>query len=299
MRWLTSILCVLGIWAGLLSPALAQSPNAPLRVLWWNGTADLPPEFFSHLREDMSEFLDAYGGGGVFDAVYRMDTRQGAFAAFMAGQDFDVIVLDLAAQRPTFNGADKDALRAFYASGHRAIMMDGTLTIRSMPFSSLTQFPGANGSSAGLLVNQILAVGAAGGGVMVGTDHDVFQTAANDAIAALVPGLRFSGRTNPSTDGDFIGTALLAQREAVSPRDLLRHWEDVPSQGEAPVGTFTDFTGAPVTMYALVETADKPGGGQRRPYISASFDPGDRRTAIDSTETIQDNMPTRKSPPVQ
>lgn len=294
MRRTTWIAWILILIFGFSSSVAAD----PLRVLWWNGTPDLPPEFYSHHRSEMATYLDTYDGGGVFDTVYQNNSRSGGFAAFMQGKSFDVIVLDLASRRATFNSADKDALRAFYASGHRAIMMDGTLTIRNMAFSPLTDFPGLNGSSAGILVNQILAIGAAGGGVLVGTDHNVYQTAANTAIQALVPGMSFSGRTNPSTDGDFIGTTLLAERVPVAPRDLFRHWENVPSQGEAPVGQFTDFSGAPVTMYALVETADKPGGGARRPYISASFDPGDQRTAIDSTETIQDNMPTRKSPPL-
>ena len=104
----------------------------------------------------------------------------------------------------------------------------------------------------------------------------------------------------------FIGQTLLGQTVPVRAIDILNHWQSIPSQGEAPVGTFTDFTGQPVTLYTLVETADKPGGGAKKPYISASFDPGSAKTAIDSETAfapepeaprLPDNMPTRQGPP--
>lgn len=88
----------------------------------------------------------------------------------------------------------------------------------------------------------------------------------------------------------------MGKRERVIARDILRHWEAVPSQGEAPVGEFVDFMGRPVTLYSLVETADQPGGGRKRPYISASIFPGSGRTAIDSDEPAFENLPTHKGP---
>ena len=113
-----------------------------------------------------------------------------------------------------------------------------------------------------------------------------------------MPRARFSGRTNPSRDGEFIGNTLLNTAVSVRPLDILQHWEEIPSQAEAPVGQFTDFMGNPVTLHTLVETSDKPGGKAKRPYISASFAPGEGRTAIDSNaepDPPRDYMPTRKS----
>jgi hypothetical protein len=182
-------------------------------------------------------------------------------------------------------------------------MLDGSFGIRSMriPGTPQVDFPGAENSSAALLANQVSAIARAGGGVLIGSDHDGWQVGANAALRALVPDARFRGTTNPSTDGQFLGDLLLTGVLPVKPIVLLRHWESVPNQGEAPVGGFTDFAGAPVQLYALVEAADKPGGGRKRPYISASFDPGNKRFDIDSElapePEIPNNMPTRKGPP--
>ena len=257
----------------------------------------------------MASYLDAFEGGGVFSVTYGLHSRQGDLANILSARNFDVIVVDATERRSRFGQADLDALRGHYASGKKALMLDGTLNIRFVTHDHLTEFPGASGSSAGLLVNQVASIAHAGGGILIGTDHDAFQTSANAAISALVPGARFRGLTNPSTDGAFIGKTLLAERVTVRANDVLEHWQTIPNQGEAPTGAFTDFLGGPVTFYALVEAADKPGGGTKRPYISASFDPGQKRTAIDSdlvtfdeplveeTPPLPENMPTRVGGP--
>jgi hypothetical protein len=216
-------------------------------------------------------------------------------------------VLDVTTRRSTFGPADLEALRSHYASGRRALMLDGSLWIRSTAENRTTRFPGVNGATGDLTVNQIQALADAGGGILIGTDHDDFQVGANVALEAIVPGARFSGTTNPSTDGDFIGRTLLGHAVTLRAIDILEHWQSIPTQGESPVGSFTDFTGNAIRLHALVETADKPGGGVKRPYVSASFDPGSQRTAIDANETafedapeeppLPPDMPTRKGPP--
>jgi hypothetical protein len=156
-----------------------------------------------------------------------------------------------------------------------------------------------NNSSAYLTLNQIESLREAGGGVLIGTDHDRFQRAANYMLRAILPDAQFRNSTDPSRDGEFFGKVLLAQREAVKPLDLLQHWEAIPNQGQAPVGTFTDFEGRPVTLYTLVEASNKPGGGTRRAYISATINPGDDRVDIaEDAAPVINRMPTRKSGPV-
>ncbi|MEM6897530.1 MAG: hypothetical protein AAF576_09115, partial [Pseudomonadota bacterium] len=182
-----------------------------------------------------------------------------------------------------------------YASGKRQLMLDGSFWIRNMRTRDRTRFPGPGESMAGILVNQVAALAEAGGGILIGVDHGEWQRNGNIAMQALVPGARFRGVTNPSTDGDFIGDVLLGRRASVTARDVLRHWEAVPNQGEAPVGTFTDFMGQPIELFSLVETADKPGGGRKRPYISSTIFPGEGTTDIDSTEPMFSNLPTHKS----
>lgn len=290
------------IWVSVLasisaSQTMAQHPGQkPLsRVLWFNAMPDMGSEVASRHRQEMASFLDQYQDGQVFDVEYTRNVSGGALAAALRGGAYDVVIIDSANRRKRLNAEDTRALQQFYQSGRRSLMLDGSFAIRNINHNPTTDFPGRNGSSGGILVNQIAALAERGGGILIGTDHNIWQVNANAALNALVPGARFKGTTNPSTDGDFIGTTLIGGRESVKAVDLLRHWESVPNQGEAPVGTFQDFTGQQVVLYSLVETADKPGGGRKRPYVSASYFPGDNRIPIDSDEEVFDNFPTHKS----
>lgn len=274
-------------------PGLAM--GQPTTVLWWN-TIDGKGEATSAERQKMADYLDAFGGGEVFDVTYVYQGSQKQLARQMADQSYGIVVIDTANLVPRFSAADLEAVQRHYASGHKAIMLDGTLNIRSVHFKPESVFPGPGGSSAALLVNQVTALARAGGGVLIGTDHNDFQIAANQVVRALVPDAAFTGLTDPSTNGEFIGSVLLGEVVPTKAKDILRHWESIPSQGQAPVGSFTDFLGNPVEFYALVEAADKPGTGPMRPYISASFDPGAKRTAIDNNKEFNDHMPTRVGP---
>ncbi|MBV1926897.1 MAG: hypothetical protein KUG62_07045 [Rhodobacteraceae bacterium] len=281
-----------------LNFATAGSAAAELtRVLWWSASvieAKVQPED----REKLARFLNDYDGGKVYSAVFRHSQRKGEFAAHMQSANYDLIIVDATTRNKHFNQKDLDAFRKFYLTSSRALMFDGTLWIRNTRYSDLTIFPGQNNNSAALLINQIEALRKAGGGLLVGTDHRQYQASANQVVQAILPGASFSGTTNPSTDGDFVGKLLLSGKETIKPVDILRHWEVIPTQGEAPVGQFTDFTGAPVTLYSLVEISDKPGRKRMRPYISSTIDPGADRTAIDSEVAVKvAPMPTRKSPP--
>lgn len=296
-RYVLSLLCAISLFggAGHVVAQIQDGRNGPIRVLWFNGMPDLGREVVSRHRQQMATYVDNFQGGTLFNVSYTRKLRGGDLAKALSAGRYDIVVLDMANRRTRVNGADKSALQSFYASGKNTLMLDGSFAIRNINHNPRTNFPGTNGSSGGLLMNQMFALAANGGGILIGTDHNIWQPNANAALAALVPGAKFRGTTNPSTDGDFIGETLIGSRVVVKARDLLRHWESVPNQGEAPVGKFTDFMGRAVTLYSLVETADKPGGGRKRPYISTSFFPGDRRIPIDSESDGFENLPTHKS----
>ena len=288
MRLIYWTICAL-VALCVAAPGYAQDT---IRVLWWNAIQEsIVP---AADRRKMATSLNGYSGRHRFDVDFQVKRRSGQFGAYLPGRDYDVIVLDIVTRNVRFNRSDAQALQAFYSAGHATIMLDGSFGIRSFNQTDLTVWPGPSGSSAALLVNQIVTIAQRGGGVLIAADHDIWQPNSNAALGALLPGAQFQGTVNPSTDGDFIGNELLGLVERVKARDILRHWESVPNQGEAPIGDYVDFAGRPVTLYALVEAADKPGGGPRRPYISVNFDPGTQRTSIDSEEFME-NLPTHKS----
>jgi len=306
-------------WIALFAAALLLSflttgfeAQAQTRVLWWDVSANEPRNRPDNRRR-MAQYIDQFGGGGRYSVDYVYGPRGGGLSRHMsANSGYSVIVITATNTSRVFNRADQDALRAFYASGRKALMLDGTLGIRNSDARERTQWPGVNNSSANMLANQIEALRRAGGGILIGTDHGRFQAAANTALRAILPQAGFSRVTDPSRDGEFFGDLLLGNRP-VRPLDILKHWESIPNQGQAPVGQFRDFQGGGVRLYTLVEASDKPGGGQRRPYISASINPGNARYDITGNEAptqappppepepepeVVDNMPTRKSPPV-
>ncbi|MEP4980443.1 hypothetical protein [Ascidiaceihabitans sp.] len=279
------------------SPQIAVAQHDARKVLWFNGMPDIPPTFTTRHRRKMSNYVDGYRDGTAFDVTYTHRTSGGGLAAALSAAQYDIVVLDMTNRDALINAKDQEALRQFYGTGRSALMLDGSFAIRSIDINPTTKFPGVNKSGGGLLMNQMYALSENGGGILIGTDHDIWQPNANKALQAILPQAQFQGTTNPSTDGDFIGNVLLASRVIVTARDLLKHWESVPNQGEAPVGTFADFTGQTVTLFSLVETADKPGGGRKRPYISASFSPGRERIPIDSADKVFENMPTHSTKP--
>lgn len=281
----------------LATPDVGMAQHEARKVLWFNGMPDIQPSFTTRHRKVMADYANSFDNGRAFQITYRQRVSGGDLAAELNAAPYDIVILDLTNRRSRLNASDTKALRQFYASGRRGLMLDGSFGIRSIDINSTTKFPGKNGSSAALLINQLVSLSENGGGILIGTDHDLWQANANTALRALVPDARFSGLTNPSTDGDFIGSTLLASRVIVRASDLLKHWESVPNQGEAPVGNFTDFMGQPVVLKSLVETADKPGGGRKRAYISANFSNGEERIPIDSAGGTFENMPTHKTRP--
>ena len=291
--------CVLGLLSALCLMLSAQVAQAePMRVLWWDVSLDERSNKPAN-RQRMARFIDGYKGGSVYAVDYRFEPRRGAFARHMAANPgYGIVVITAANNNRVFNSSDQQAFRNFYASGRRALMLDGTLGIRNSDIRQRTKWPGANRSSANMLINQMEALRKSGGGLLIGTDHGKFQASANLALRAILPGAQFSRVTNPSRDGAFIGDLLLAEAAQVKPLDMLRHWEAIPNQGQAPIGGYTDFLGQGVRLYTLVEASDKPGGGTRRPYISSTIDPGNRRFDIASSTAPAVEAPPPPPPPV-
>ncbi|MDZ7710609.1 MAG: hypothetical protein U5K36_11550 [Roseovarius sp.] len=294
LKW--GLMIVTGL--ALILPDAARAKD--FSILWWSALKWIADESqranMVSNRRVLARYLDSLPGYGV---TFHHTVDRGDFASYMrtAGRQYDLIVLDSAIRGPAFNQADLDAFRAYYASSGRALMLDGSLTIRNARYDARTSFPGDNGALAGLLLNQVEALRKAGGGLLIGTDHAGFQVSANQVLKALLPGVQFHGTTNPSRDGAFNGKVLLNGEARVRPVDILRHWEAIPDQAEAPVGRFEDFLGNEVVLYSLVDVSDKPGGKRKRSYVSFTGKPGLERYDVDSEEAPEkpDYMPTRKS----
>lgn len=222
----------------------------------------------------MSDSLSAHSGGSVFNSTYFSSETPGTLATHLLANSYDVIIFDATSSAAKFNVADIAAVQAMYEGGKNNLLLDGTLYIRSINFNAGSDFPGINGSSAALTINEAFSVAKRGGGFMIGTDHSGFQTDANQILNGLLPGAFFTGITSPSIDGVWNGTELLAGPVPVASGDIFAHWDTIGSQAIAPTGNFLDFLGNSVTLYSQVDVADDPGGGPKFSYISTSFNVG-------------------------
>jgi len=281
-------------WNYTFQTTVKGEPVAPqFSVLWWDTTIWHRGMLRDEIREEIPTFLDNFGGGDIFDTTYISHKTSGGLEAHLASNSYDVVVLDtLFYSTSPFNSADREALKQHYTQKSN-LMLDGSLTIRSFEYRPETDFPGHNNALGNFTVNQVYELATRGGGIFIGTDHNFGQHDANYMLDGLFPGrtTRFSGITNPSTDGVFYGADLLNNQVEVAPNDIFNHWSAVPSQGVAPTGDFIDFLGNPVTLYSQVDVANKPGGGQKYSYISTSWKPDVCATAVTDTSSACKKVP--------
>lgn len=268
---------------GVLCSTLLLSINsiaAPIEVLWFDSTPEYGSQAPDALREDMSEFIDSFGDGSIYNSTYVSGQASGVLASTLASATFDVIVFDSTWSVSSFSADDLTAVQAFYADGKDNLLLDGSLYIRSINYNADTIFPGPNGSTGGLTINEVDALATRGGGIMIGTDHNCCQANANQILNALVPGAGFSGVRSPSTDGVFYGTDLLDGPLPIAAADILQHWSTEGSQGQAPSGVYTDFLGTEIELFSQVSIADSI-GGPLLPFITTSWAPGEGTTDVD------------------
>jgi hypothetical protein len=270
-------------WRVALAASLACVAGAaiadPIKVLWWDSTPSYGSQAPDALRQEMSDYLTAFGGGAVFSSTYVGSEVAGTLAAQLASNTYDVIVFDATSAAQKFNAADLAAVKAHYETNSN-VLLDGDLYVRSISYNASSDFPGPNGAMGGLTANEVYQLGIRGGGIMIGTDHNCCQTDANQILGAVIPGAAFSGNTTPSTDGVFYGSDMLNSVAAIAAADVFSHWDSIPSQGIAETGAFVDAFGRSVTLYSQVDVADKPGGGPKYSYISTSWAPGSGTTDV-------------------
>jgi len=275
---------LIGLAVAFIAASPVTATASTFDILWWDSTPEYSGQAPNALREEMSDYLTNFDSGNLFSSTYVGSETVGTLATHLGSNTYDVIVFDATSSSAKFNGSDLDAVKSHYSSGKKNLMFDGNLYVRNITGFSTANFPGVNGSTGGYTVNQVFALANAGGGVLVGTDHNCCQTDANQIVDAILPGAGFSGVTSPSTDGVFNGPLLLNGPDPIAAADLLAHWEQIGTQGIAPTGMFNDFLGDSVTLNSLVDVANFI-GGPKFSFVSTSLDPGSGNTGIDNPNT--------------
>lgn len=270
-RYRSALIALALVAIGAPVSRAAGGATDPIRVLWWDATDEFGGQAADALRQQMSDYLDGFAGGGVFDATYVATTGIGALATFLSGHDFDVIVIDATTLQETFDFADQHALMLHYVD-HPNLLLDGTLYVRSIVFNATSIFPGVNGSTGAFTADEVLQLAQRGGGILFGTDHDCCSPQANYLLDEILPGAAFCCSTTASLNAQFLGSDLTTGAAVASAIDLVDHWASIPSPGVAPTGTFVDVRGEMVELHSQVRVEDLF-EGTLETYVSTSWSP--------------------------
>ncbi len=273
---------LLALAGSVLGSGLAQA--APFNVLWFDATPEYGGQAPNAYREEMANSLTATPGN-VFTATYVDGLAAGSLAVALSANSYDVVIID--ATGASVNSADVDALRAFYESGKKNLLLDGSLYIRNIEFNAETDYPGPASAMDNFTRNEVHNIASRGGGIFFGTDHDCCQGGINQLLAGILPDAQFSGVASPNVNGTVYGTQLLNSIDPVAPLGLLNHWSSEGTQGIPPSGTFTDFLGASRTLYTQVDFP-LPGTSQRFPFVTTSWQPGEGQIIITDPDPPDD-----------
>jgi len=110
-----SLAIVLGLGAG-------QAIAVPINVLWWDSTPDYGSQAPNALRQEMSDYLTAYGGGSVFTGTYVGSETAGTLASHLASNSYDVIVFDATSSTAKFDAADVAAIQTNSTSNSNLLL---------------------------------------------------------------------------------------------------------------------------------------------------------------------------------
>ncbi|NEP10390.1 MAG: hypothetical protein F6K14_09270 [Symploca sp. SIO2C1] len=127
-------------------------------------------------------------------------------------------------------------------------------------------------------INEALALQSVGGGIFIGTDHNVFANTANQVLTNFGFDSLFSGIFNITDDGSFVGDLLL-EPESVGGDFFTNNLEGV-STSQVPVGEHTLNANGANRNIEIFENLFSLSPGKVS-HIGASFETGSGTTPIE------------------
>ncbi len=273
-----------------LALGLSIASAAPVNILYLNSSRGTGTGAASSNRVLLANELDSYLGGGVFDVDFvqthvagNLATKINANAIDFYDQIwFDTTVLNTS----LLNTADFTALNAWAAADQPEFILDSSYFKRAINPSDVTA------SSIAVTINEALALKNVGGGILIGTDHDVFTNTANQVLTNFGFDGLFTGEFNITNDGGFVGSLLLSP-ETVDNTFFTTNLQGL-STSNVPIGTHVlNANGGNRTIEVFENLfSNSPG---RVSHIGASFNTGTQETDIEDVESFEDPVPEPSS----
>jgi hypothetical protein len=227
-----AILVGVGLTAvGIISTT--TSANATDNILYLNSTRGQGTSNKGAFRKPIADALDNYSDGTIFDVDFVQTHVPGRLASWLDSKAvgyYDQIWFDTTIyQTSLLNQADLTALNTWAAHKQPEFILDSAFFYRNKESKTLTN------SAAAATVNQALALKDAGGGILIGTDHNDFAYTANQILNNFGFDGLFTGSYNITPNASFVGNLLLNPEPVGS--DFFTNNLQGLSTSYVPVGT--------------------------------------------------------------
>jgi hypothetical protein len=266
------------------SGALAATLSGDLsttNILYLNSSRGLGTGNLGAFRGAIANTLENYQGGTVFDVDFVQTQDPGSLGSWLNAKPvgfYNQIWFDTTIYKTSIlNTVDFGALNAWAANKQPEFILDSSFFYRNKETTTLTP------SATAVTINQALALKNAGGGILIGTDHDEFAYTANQILTNFGFDGLFTGSEIITANGSFVGDLMLNPEPVGS--DFFANNLQGLSTSNVPVGThILNANGGDRTIKVIENLFSY--SPNKVTHIGASFETGKNTTPITDPESV-------------
>ena len=261
--------------------SVAANARSTTNILYLNstrgpGTGNLEP-----FRGAIANTLENYQNGTVFDVDFVQTQVPGSVGLWLNSKPvgfYNQIWFDTSIyQTSILNTVDFGAINAWAANKQPEFILDSSFAFRNKETTTLTP------SATAVTINQALALKNAGGGILIGTDHNDFAYTANQILTNFGFDSLFTGVESITANGSFVGNLLLNPQPVGS--DFFVNNLQGLSTSNVPIGTHVLNANGGDRTIKIIENLFSY-SPYKVVHVGASFDTGNNITPIDNPESV-------------
>jgi Alpha/beta hydrolase of unknown function (DUF1400) len=259
-------------------PAQARSKT---NILYLNSTRGIGTGNLGDFRGAIANTLENYQGGTVFDVDFVQTQLPGSLGLWLNSKPvgfYNQIWFDTSIyQTSLLDTVDFAAINAWAAHKQPEFILDSSFFYRNKETTTLT--PSATAAT----INQALALKNAGGGILIGTDHDDYADTANQILTNFGFDGLFTGSVEISANGSFVGNLLLNSQSVGS--DFFVNNLQGLSTSNVPIATHVLNANGGDRTIQIIENLFSY-SPNKVVHVGASFNTGNHITQIDDPESV-------------
>lgn len=261
--------------------SVAANARSTANILYLNSTRGPGTGNLGDFRGAIANTLKNYQNSTVFDVDFIQTQIPGSLGLQLNSKPvgfYNQIWFDTSIyQTSLLNSTDFAAINAWAAHKQPEFILDSSFAFRNKETTTLTP------SAAAATINQALALKNAGGGILIGTDHNDFAYTANQILTNFGFDGLFTGVENITANGYFVGNLLL-NPQPVGADFLVNNLLGL-STSNVHVGTHTLNANGGDRTIKIIENLFSY-SPHKVVHVGASFDTGSHMTPIDDPESV-------------